>query len=278
MKAISLFSGVGGMDLGLHRAGFKHVAFCEADPYRREVLRRHWPGVPVHDDVRTFEYDGQVDLLAGGFPCQDLSVAGKRKGLAGERSGLFYDAMRIADRVVRPGGFLVLENVAGLLSSNDGRDMAIVLRSISDLGFSVGYRTVDSQFFRVPQRRRRVFIVGVRAESDVPVEVLALLEGSSGDSQEGGEAWQGDTGEAGRGVARVGEDVTQSLTRRFGNSGPDLPDAEAGWLVPEHTPPLSPTVTAKWRKGGGPAGDECQNLLAVSKPPATTTPERTGST
>ena len=211
MKTISLFSGVGGMDLGLARAGFEHVAFCEADPYRRQVLARHWPGVPIHDDVRTFEYDGQVDCLAGGFPCQDLSVAGKRKGLAGERSGLFYDFARIADRVVRPGGFLIVENVAGLLSSNNGNDMAIVLRTFSDLGFSIGYRTVDSQYFRVPQRRRRVFFVGVRAESDVPVQVLALLEGGSGDSQKGKETREDDS-------ARFGQRVAGTLTRKSGDS------------------------------------------------------------
>lgn len=256
MKAISLFSGVGGMDLGLHRAGFEHVAFCEADPYRREVLERHWPGVPVHDDVRTFEYDGQVDLLAGGFPCQDLSVAGKRKGLAGERSGLFYDFARIADRVVRPGGFLVVENVAGLLSSNDGRDMAVVLRTLSDLGFSLGYRTVDSQYFRVPQRRRRVFIVGVRAESDVPVEVLALLEGSSGDSQEGGEEGQGDTGEAASGIANA-------LDRARGGVGDN--SAQANHIVPVYAPPRcrsdheAPIEGDQHndgrRRDGGPGGD-----------------------
>jgi len=189
------------MDLGLHRAGFEHVAFCEADPYRRKVLERHWPGVPVHDDVRTFTHEGLVDCVAGGFPCQDLSVAGKRQGLAGERSGLFYDFARIADKHVRPGGVLIAENVAGLLSSNNGNDMAIVLRTFSDLGFSVGYRLVDSQFFRVPQRRRRVFIVGVRAESDLPVKILALLEGSSGDFASSGEAWEDDSRSFGQSVA-----------------------------------------------------------------------------
>jgi DNA (cytosine-5)-methyltransferase 1 len=278
MKAISLFSGVGGMDLGLHRAGFEHVAFCEADPYRREVLARHWPGVPVHDDVRTFEYEGQVDLLAGGFPCQDLSVAGKRKGLAGERSGLFYDFARIADSVVRPGGFLLIENVPGLLSSNSGRDMAIVVRTLADLGFaSLAYRTLDSQFFRVPQRRRRVFIVGCRAESDVPEEVLALAEGSSGNPEEGGEARQDDPRSFGQGVAGpiIGRRIQRSHSELDGH----------GAYVAGYAPPVSgpitkrqakginttmddgamvvPAVTRKWAKGsGGPAGDECQNLVA----------------
>jgi DNA (cytosine-5)-methyltransferase 1 len=272
------------MDLGFHRAGFEHVAFCEADPYRREVIARHWPGVPVYDDVRTFDYEGQVDCLVGGFPCQDLSVAGKRAGLAGERSGLFYDAMRIADRVVRPGGFLVLENVAGLLSSNEGRDFAIVLRSLADLGFAQpAWRMLDSQFFNVPQRRRRIFVVACRSESDVSKEVLALTEGSGRDIEASRKTGSSDPGTTERRASKVGVDITQSLTTRFGNSGADLPDAEAGLLVAGYPDPAGPitkrhgsgvnttmddgamvvsTVTRKWAKGsGGYAGDECQNLV-----------------
>lgn len=180
------------MDLGLHRAGFDHVAFCESDPYRREVLARHWPGVPVHDDVRTFDYDGQVDCLVGGFPCQDLSIAGSRKGLAGERSGLFYEFARIADKVVRPGGAIIIENVPGLLSSDNGRDMARVLRTLSDLGFSVGYRTLDSRYFRVPQRRRRVFIVGIRSESISPGEILGLTKSGERNPEETRQARKND--------------------------------------------------------------------------------------
>jgi len=239
--------------LGLHRAGFEHVAFCEADPYRREVLRRHWPGVPVHDDVRTFEYEGQVDLLAGGFPCQDLSVAGKRAGLAGERSGLFHEYARIADSVVRPGGFLLVENVPGLLSSNSGRDMAIVVRTLADIGFaSLAYRTLDSQFFRVPQRRRRVFIVGCRAESDVPEEVLALTEGSSGDSQAGGEARQDDPRSFGQGVAGA---LGHGGGRGYRN---DL-DSH-GAYVAGYAPPREPDGDGEVEEGRRPSGGRVPEL------------------
>jgi DNA (cytosine-5)-methyltransferase 1 len=245
MKTISLFSGVGGMDLGLSRAGFEHVAFCEADSYRRQVLARHWPGVPIHDDVRTFEYEGQVDCLVGGFPCQDLSVAGKRKGLAGERSGLFYDFARIADRVVRPGGFLIVENVAGLLSSNNGNDMAVVLRTLSDLGFSVGYRTVDSQHFNVPQRRRRVFIFGVRSESELPVQVLALLEGSTGDSQTSGETGEEDSASFGQGVAgTLGKRIQRSHTELDGH----------GAYVNGYAPPRESNCNSEVEEGRRPSG------------------------
>ena len=244
------------MDLGFHRAGFEHVAFCEADPYRREVLARHWPGVPIYDDVRTFDYEGQVDCLVGGFPCQDLSVAGKRAGLAGERSGLFYDAMRIADRVVRPGGFLVLENVAGLLSSNDGRDFAIVLRSLADLGFAQpAWRMLDSQFFNVPQRRRRIFVVACRSESDVSKEVLALTEGSGGNTEASREAGQDNSTSVDASTDGVAgfPNPAGPITKRHA-SGVNTTMDDGAMVVS--------TVTRKWAKGsGGYAGDECQNLV-----------------
>lgn len=201
----SLFSGIGGMDAGLARAGFRHVGFCESDAYRRDVLRARFPGVPVHDDVCTLflgepargatpERDSatvddgggqtgpgvsvRVDLLCGGFPCQDLSVAGKRAGLDGARSGLFFEFARIIG-TIRP-RFVLVENVPGLLSSNGGRDFGVVLETLADLGYGVAWRIVDSRFFGVPQRRRRVFILGVdargdpRAAADRAGEILAV--------------------------------------------------------------------------------------------------------
>jgi DNA (cytosine-5)-methyltransferase 1 len=109
LTALSLFSGVGGLDLGLHRAGFVPILMCEADAYKRSVLAAHWPEVPIHDDVRTLDDAPPADLVHGGFPCQDVSVAGRRAGLAGERTGLYFDALRFVD-AVRPRAVL-LENV-----------------------------------------------------------------------------------------------------------------------------------------------------------------------
>ena len=212
---VSLFSGIGGMDAGLHAAGWRPVLFCEADPYRRDVLRDRFPGVPVYDDVRTLgepawrvaadgdgapadegrweagsglPVRGDVALVCGGFPCQDLSVAGQRRGLAGERSSLFFEFARVAD-AVRP-AWLLIENVPGLFSSpgrdretgidRSGADFAVVLGTLADLGYGVAWRVLDSRFFGVPQRRRRVFIVGARADGDSRAaaeragEVLAL--------------------------------------------------------------------------------------------------------
>jgi DNA-cytosine methyltransferase len=148
------------------------------------VLRARFPGVPAFDDVSslgkpawgiaTDEAGASVDLgrwkagtglLCGGFPCQDLSVAGKRAGLAGDRSGLFFEFARIIESV-RP-GWLLIENVPGLLSSNGGRDFGVVLGTLADLGYGVAWRIVDSRFFGVPQRRRRVFIVGAKSLTEI---------------------------------------------------------------------------------------------------------------
>jgi DNA (cytosine-5)-methyltransferase 1 len=183
----STFSGVGGLDLGLARAGHVVAFQIEIDPFRRAVLARHWPDVPQHDDVRTFDpepWRGRIDLLCGGFPCQDVSVAGQRAGLdGGTQSILFYEFARIADRVVGPGGFVLVENVAGLLASHRGRDFAHVLARLADLGFhDLAWRVLDSRYFGVPQRRRRVFILGRRGDGDRAARLLLESDGGGGNS------------------------------------------------------------------------------------------------
>lgn len=156
----SLFSGIGGFDLGFEREGFEVAYQVEFDKHARSVLRRHWPHTELHEDVRNVGLLNlpSVDVLVGGFPCQDLSVAGRRAGLAGERSGLFYEFARIIEETDPE--WVVIENVAGLLSSRGGRDMGAVLGTLSELGYGWAYRVLDSQYFGVAQRRRRVFIVG----------------------------------------------------------------------------------------------------------------------
>ena len=172
MRFVSLFAGVGGFDLGLERAGHECIAQVEIDKHCRTVLDKHWPDVPKHDDVRTaIEFAdtiglvGRTDLVCGGFPCQDVSVAGKRAGLAGERSGLFWDALAFATHVQAK--WILLENVPGLLTSNQGRDFGTVALALGDAGFDYfEWRVLDSQFFGVPQRRRRVFIIAGTAIPD----------------------------------------------------------------------------------------------------------------
>lgn len=124
LRVLDLFSGIGGFSLGLERTGgFQTVAFCEIDPFCRRVLAKHWPGVPCHEDVTAREFvPGEADVVVGGFPCQDVSHAGKRAGLTGERSGLYRELVR-ALRVVRP-GYAIVENVAALLGDGIRADLA----------------------------------------------------------------------------------------------------------------------------------------------------------
>jgi DNA (cytosine-5)-methyltransferase 1 len=154
----SLFSGIGGFDLGFERAGLRCAWQCEIDPKAREVLRRHF-NVEIFDDVKTIGKDaGAVDVICGGFPCQDVSIAGNRLGFAGERSGLWFEFARVIEELAP--GWVVIENVPGLLSSNGGRDFTSVIQRLAQLGYGVAWRILDAQYFGVPQRRRRVFIVG----------------------------------------------------------------------------------------------------------------------
>jgi len=214
MKVGSLFAGIGGFDLGFERAGFE-VAWCvEWDKNAQAVLRKRFPNAKVYGDIREVDPDKleRVDVICGGFPCQDLSVAGKRAGLAGERSGLFHDAMRIVRRL-RP-SILVLENVPGLLSSNRGLDFATVLREVGE-GWDcaeVGWRVLDSQYFGVAQRRRRVFVVaGTRV--GCAEQILALAEGGSGDPPSRDKARQDASANAGEGFERPS--IVPALTSKM---------------------------------------------------------------
>lgn len=175
----SLFRGGGGADMGLDAAGLKCLWSCEIDAKCNDVARMLRPDVPVVLDVRdhaAFEGLPAPDVLWMSPPCQDLSVAGKRKGLAGERSGLFYDAITVLAGFVRRGTRLALmEQVPGLLSSNAGEDIRLVLDAFEDLRMIVDLDILDSQCFGVPQRRRRVYIV---AESVTAIQKSRTLTSS----------------------------------------------------------------------------------------------------
>lgn len=155
-----LFAGVSGFGLGFEQSGCTVAWQVEQDTNARKVLSARFPGVQQFDDVRTVGAHNltYVDILCGGFPCQDVSVAGARKGLAGERTGLFFEAVRVAVELRTP--WVVLENVPGLLSSHRGRDFAVVVETLVDSGYGVAWRVVDSRYFGVAQRRRRLFLVG----------------------------------------------------------------------------------------------------------------------
>lgn len=243
MEVASYFSGIGGLDLGLHKAGFNIISQCEKDEFRREVLSARFPGVKIYEDISEVYYgepesgssfsgflsteqsgrktwaglSGSIDLLCGGFPCQDLSVAGKRAGLKGERSGLFYEFARIANESVREGGFVLIENVPGLFSSHEGRDFGIILETLSEFGFNdIAWRTLNSQYFGVPQRRRRIFILGRRSRGTSSAKILLEPESGARDFKPSSEEREKDS--------RI------SLSG-LGNGGPDDNDAQAGRLI-----------------------------------------------
>jgi DNA (cytosine-5)-methyltransferase 1 len=214
MKVLSLFSGVGGFDLGLERAGMETVALCEWDKKAAHVLRRHWPDIPIYGDVSDLTgaqliADGvHPDLVAFGSPCQDLSVAGKRAGLAGERSGLFHEAVRIIRelRELTDGTlprWVIWENVVGALNSNGGADFGAVLDAMADLGavFSE-WAILDAQNFGVAQRRRRVFLVSCLdpgAARGCPDPLLPVREGGPRDLVPLRAAWKESATRARRG-------------------------------------------------------------------------------
>ena len=179
ITGVSLFAGVGGFEIAMKNHNVKVVASVEIDKNCQSVLARHFPESKIFSDVTQVKGSDLIEagfepsrgIITGGFPCQDLSVAGKRAGLAGERSGLFWHIARLVEETQTE--YFVLENVPGLLSSNKGADFGLVIGTMAELGYSVAWRVLDAQYFGVPQRRKRVFIVGRRTgnESD-PAKVL----------------------------------------------------------------------------------------------------------
>jgi len=159
MTFLSLFAGIGGFDLGFERAGLRCVGQVEIDDYCRRVLAKHWPDVPRWDDVRTFTGDGfeKPDVICGGFPCQDISPAGKKAGIGGNRSGLWSEFARII-RVLRP-RFAVVENSADLLH----RGANEVFGDLAAIGYQFEWDVLSACSFGAPHSRERVFIV---ADSD----------------------------------------------------------------------------------------------------------------
>lgn len=161
----SLFAGVGGFDLGFEAAGWTPKWQVEWDVRCQSVLARHWPQVARYGDVSTVSGLEPVDCITYGFPCQDLSVAGRRAGLDGDRSGLFFEAMRIIKEMRDATGgkyptWAVAENVPGLLSADRGAAMGRCLDALADIGaVGIEWAVLDAQHFGVPQRRKRVFLV-----------------------------------------------------------------------------------------------------------------------
>jgi DNA (cytosine-5)-methyltransferase 1 len=233
---------VGGFDLGFELAGVETVAQCEIDDHARVVLAHHWPEVTRYHDIT--KLDGRdlrgVDVITGGFPCQDLSVAGKRKGLSGARSGLFFQLARVVEEA-RP-RLLVWENVPGLLSQDRGGAMREVVGELARIGYFGAWRVLDSQFHGIPQRRRRVFgafAPGSAGGWACGAAVLLEREGGGWAPAEGGEA---------------GEDVATTLSgnARGGRGGGGYRRSPEDTYVVnlDATPKTSENIAMTLRPGG----------------------------
>lgn len=181
----SLFAGIGGMDLGLERAGMRCVWQVEIDPYRRRVLEKHWPGLRRASDVRTFPPDDtweRPDLICGGFPCQDISLAGRRQGLKGERSGLWREFARVI-RVFRP-RFVLVENTPGLLAvprqhrGSGQAPIGCVLGELAKCGYDAEWASVPAFAFGSTQERFRVFVVAYSRDQGIRRRVLPTRSGA----------------------------------------------------------------------------------------------------
>jgi DNA (cytosine-5)-methyltransferase 1 len=168
LRVLDLFSGIGGFSLGLERTGgFQTVAFCEIEPYCRRVLAKHWPEVPIYDDVRSLTADRLVrdgigvDVICGGFPCQDISVANTTEalGLDGTRSGLWVEYLRII-RQLRP-RYIIVENVAALLN----RGLERVLGGLAEIGYDAEWHCIPAAAIGAPHRRDRLWIVAYPSSS-----------------------------------------------------------------------------------------------------------------
>jgi DNA (cytosine-5)-methyltransferase 1 len=237
LSYLSVCSGIEAATVAWEPLGWRPVAFAEVEPFPSAVLAHHYPEVPNLGDMTRFQEwpDAAVDVLVGGTPCQSFSVAGLRKGLDDPRGNLALVYLGLAERF-RP-DWVVWENVPGVLSSNRGRDFGAFLGALGKLGYGWAYRVLDAQFIRtrrfsgaVPQRRRRVFVVGHLGDWRRAGAVLFDGESLRGNPPP--------RREAGKGVARVA------------GGGPDRGR-------------IAGAVSAKWSKGsGGPAGDEAYNLIA----------------
>jgi DNA (cytosine-5)-methyltransferase 1 len=247
MKIGSVFSGGGGGDLGFKSSGHQITFGCEINEYARSVLRKHNPDLIIYNDIKDITLERLLadgaeipEVIFGGSPCQDLSVAGYREGLGGERSGLFTEQCRVADEISAP--WIVWENVVGAFSSNKGRDFAEVLYYTTGFrpevpsggwksgGVCIGpkrsavWRVLDAQAFGVPQRRRRIFLIaGPRELASRVIDILFEPESSERNSTEGRKTGQEAAGKTQDriGTSSVGAltEISQSILARYGSRG-----------------------------------------------------------
>ncbi|MEM5371320.1 DNA cytosine methyltransferase [Paraburkholderia azotifigens] len=236
MKFGSVCSGIEAASCAWHSLGWRAAFLSEIEPFPSAVLAHHYPTVPNRGDMTQFKEwpDAAIDLLVGGTPCQSFSVAGLRKGLADPRGNLMLTYLAIAERYAPR--WLVWENVPGVLSSNDGQDFGTLLGGLAELGYGFAYRVLDAQFFGVPQRRRRVFVVARLGDWRAAAAVLFERESLLGHPAPRREP---------------GERIAATLTRGAESSGKG---GYAGRRQEDDVnivPLVAPTLSARTKGGGG---------------------------
>lgn len=166
LKVLDLFAGAGGFTIaGELAGGYETVAFCEIDKYAQKVLRKNWPNVPIFDDVTKLKGSdvGTVDVITGGFPCQDVSIAGHRAGtIDGERSSLFHEILRIATETGRP--IIIMENVGHLVSGGNGHWFGTVMHGLAQIGYDAEWHVLPASYIGACHRRERVWIIAYPCE------------------------------------------------------------------------------------------------------------------
>jgi DNA (cytosine-5)-methyltransferase 1 len=170
MRVVSLFSGIGGFEAGFARAGFKTVLMCESDPAARAVLEKRFPDIEIRKDVNRMRSLPACDILTAGWPCQDLSQAGRTAGISGLRSSLVGEVFRLIGAASRKPDLVVLENVAFALHLQKGKALSFVTDQLEQLGYRWAYRILDTKHFGLPQRRRRLFVVASLSRD--PTDIL----------------------------------------------------------------------------------------------------------
>ena len=263
MKYLSVCSGVEAATVAWHQMGWSPVAFSEIEPFPSAVLAHHYPNVPNLGDMTKYKewnLNESIDILVGGTPCQSFSVAGLRKGLEDPRGNLALTYIGILDKF-KP-RWCVWENVPGVLSSNGGRDFGSFLGALVELGYGFAYRVLDAQHFGVPQRRRRVFVVGCLGDAISASKVLFESESLLGNIKKIRSARKDTTKYAERGIAEICPTIGCELAKQVNNQM--VKNAEAFYIpdqiVYENHPNDSrvkemgntcTTVTSRWGTGGG---------------------------
>ena len=214
LTILDTFSGIGGFSYAAERlvGGFETTQFVENNPYCQKILKKHWPHVPIHDDIKTYTAKSfQFDVLCGGFPCQDLSVGGQRQGITPEtRSGLFFELVRII-RLVRP-RYVLLENVAALL--NFGMD--IVLRELSEAGYDAEWSVISAEQRGACHKRERIWIIAYPKHNGLSTaKRVGFNDKTDSDTQEGSEKIRQSEGSSKPRDSRTFQQVTESTDPMF---------------------------------------------------------------